>query len=483
MRPSDQLTPPPSSAQQAAIINTIAQQVRAGDLTAAKRNGDAFCIHVRDARAQAPVQFWLGVIAQRSGDPITALKHLELALPHDKHNPLLLEQAGLAYLQLGDLARAETHYRNALRIESRSGVTHYNLGVVLQQKRDLQGARRAFEAALTHQANLTPALINLANTCLQLGDSTNAEKNYRAALAIDAKFAEAHQGLASIYQRNRQYTEAEKHFVAALNANPALDDCRLDLAELQFNQGRKDAALESVNTVLVRNPVHTMAQFRLAQFQGKSDVAMPQQAVEKLYSSMAATFDEHLTVRLGYRIPNQLLSALQGWLDSFVATNARKPDVLDLGCGTGLFGLLVRPYAQRLLGVDLSQDMLELATKRNVYDTLTRADVTAYVAQQSTRADLIVATDVLIYVTPLKPLFAAANGTLNAGGLFAFSTETPVDLTEDYRLEATGRFSHHAGYVERLAAETGFTVSEKIETIIRTENNSPIRGFVFVLTK
>jgi predicted TPR repeat methyltransferase len=489
--PANAAAPPLTAAQQQALLSNIAQQVRLGDLVGAKQNCELYCARAVDpkadpkvdAKTQAPAQFWLGVIALRSRDPATARRHFELALPHDKRNAMWLEQSGLACLQLGDLDSAETHYRNALRIEPRAPVTHYNLGVVLQQKRDLAGARRAFETALMQQPKLVPALINLANTCLQLGEIAVAEKYYREALTADANLAEAHQGLASIYQRTRQLADAEKHFIAALNANPALDDCRLDLAELHFNQGRKDAAMDGVNAVLARNPAHELANFRLAQFQGKSDVAMPSQAVEKLYASMAATFDEHLTGRLGYRIPGLLMSALRGWLDDFVRMHARKPNVIDLGCGTGLFGILVRPYAGQLVGTDLSQDMLELASERHVYDQLSKQDVTHYLTLQTTKADLIVATDVLIYINPLKPLFTHASTTLSVEGLFAFSTETPADLIEDFRLESTGRFSHHAHYVERLAAETGFMVTEKIATVIRTENNAPIHGFVFVLKK
>ena len=37
---------------------------------------------------------------------------------------------------------------------------------------------------------------------------------------------------------------------------------------------------------------------------------------------------------------------------------SRSLDVLDAGCGTGLCGPLVAPYARRLVGVDLSEAML-----------------------------------------------------------------------------------------------------------------------------
>ena len=38
--------------------------------------------------------------------------------------------------------------------------------------------------------------------------------------------------------------------------------------------------------------------------------------------------------------------------------HAHRLDVLDAGCGTGLCGVLVAPFARRLTGVDLSEGML-----------------------------------------------------------------------------------------------------------------------------
>jgi predicted TPR repeat methyltransferase len=474
--------PPGASAAQA-LLATIAAQVHAGALIEAKRNCEHFCSQFSSPAQQAPAQFWLGVVAQRSGDFAAAIHHFDLALVHDKHNAQLLHQAGLAHYRLRDLARAETLYRQALRMEPRLAAAHYNLGVVLQEKRDLTAARRAFETALAHQPHLAPALTNLANTLLQMGETDTAETRYREALAVNPSVAEAHHGLGTVYQRRQQVANAERHFTKALQVNPALDDCRLDLAELYFSNGRKDAALQCVDAVLARNSAHELARFRRAQFMGDASAAMPQSVVEKLYSSMAATFDEHLTGRLGYRVPELLMAALADWFADFAKSYAHSPDVIDLGCGTGLFGMRVRPHAKHLAGVDLSKDMLALAAKRAVYDSLAHGDVVQFLQSHGDKADLIVATDVLIYITPLKPMFTAAAARLNAGGLFAFSTETPTDLAEDLRLEASGRFSHNASYIERLACETGFVIEQKIAAVIRTENNSPIRGYLFILRK
>ena len=66
-----------------------------------------------------------------------------------------------------------------------------------------------------------------------------------------------------------------------------------------------------------------------------------------------------------------------------VVEPTRALDVLDAGCGTGLCGPLVAPYARRLVGVDLSRGMLEQAREKNVYDELVKGELTAYLRDRT----------------------------------------------------------------------------------------------------
>ena len=61
--------------------------------------------------------------------------------------------------------------------------------------------------------------------------------------------------------------------------------------------------------------------------------------------------------KLSYRAPALVAAMLA---DSGVEPS-KSLDVLDAGCGTGLCGPLVAPYARRLVGVDLSARMLAQA--------------------------------------------------------------------------------------------------------------------------
>ena len=72
-------------------------------------------------------------------------------------------------------------------------------------------------------------------------------------------------------------------------------------------------------------------------------------------------------------------------------------DVLDAGCGTGLCGALVAPFARRLTGVDLSDGMLAHAKDKNVYHALVKAELTEYLRANREAFDLIVSADTLVY--------------------------------------------------------------------------------------
>ena len=65
---------------------------------------------------------------------------------------------------------------------------------------------------------------------------------------------------------------------------------------------------------------------------------------------------------------------------------SRSLDVLDAGCGTGLCGPLVAPYARRLVGVDLSERMLARAGDAERLRRAGQGELTAYLRDPPTRS-------------------------------------------------------------------------------------------------
>jgi len=159
-------------------------------------------------------------------------------------------------------------------------------------------------------------------------------------------------------------------------------------------------------------------------------------------------------------------------------------DVLDAGCGTGLCGAIVAPFARRLVGVDLSQGMLAHAKEKNVYHVLMKAELTEYLRNHSEAFDLIVSADTLVYFGDLNGIIAALAGALRPNGLVVFTLERAVGDSGgiDHRLELHGRYSHARTYVETLLTLSGLR-PEIIQADLRTEAGAPVPGLVIRAAK
>ncbi len=465
-------------------LDDVAAMIQRGDLDGARAQCERYFAAVDAAALRAPFHFYLGVIEQRGGNLEAGIKHFELALAQNRRNPAWLRQAASAHVSAHSIERAEHLYREALRIDPRDALSHYNFGILLQHKANWQGARRAFEAAIAHRPHFAEALVNLGNTLIELGESDSVEGCYRRALDINPQLVPALQGLGLVLSGRGIHAAAARAYEAIVEIDPSHVDAWLLLLDCRLAVGDHAGAIACAERVLAIAPkdssAETMARFKLAQLGGEDIATIPHAAITRLYTGMAGTFDTHLVQRLGYRIPTLVIDELRDWLTRFPGTHGKPPSVCDLGCGTGLFGQEVRRYAGRLIGVDLSASMLARAAAHGCYDELIESALEAFLTRATESFDLVTATDVLIYVGRLEELFARVAARLSPGGQFAFSIESPTDLDTDFTLLPSGRFAHHPRYIERLAADSGFISVKCLPTDIRNENGAPISGFVFV---
>ena len=121
--------------------------------------------------------------------------------------------------------------------------------------------------------------------------------------------------------------------------------------------------------------------------------------------------------------------------------------VLDLGCGLGYFAREARARgAQQVIGVDLSERMLEQARQRTADEAIifVRDSLETFAADPGA-FDLVVSSLALHYVADYPALVRRIAGWLVPGGRFAFSVEHPIFTAQgssDWYKDANGVALH-----------------------------------------
>jgi predicted TPR repeat methyltransferase len=303
-----------------------------------------------------------------------------------------------------------------------------------------------------------------------------AEAAFRRALAIDASFVHALSNLGDLCTRLGRSDEAAHYHCRAFVSGPLTHKPKRMLGIAYYTLNRIAEAAEVYRQWCIDEPNNPVARHLLAACSGEDVPSRAEDAfVEAIFDEYAENFDTKLVQNLGYRGPEYIAAALASQLSA-----ARTLEVLDAGCGTGLCGPVLSPYAVHLTGVDLSANMLARARARGGYDRLVKAELGEYLANQVQAFDLIVIADVLIYFGALEGVFAAARAALKDQGLLVFTIETHAADSQSppFVIRPSGRYGHDPRYVERVLVEHGFRVSSSTPVVLREEFTIPVAGLV-----
>lgn len=425
---------------------------------------------------------------------------------------IALNRAILAHQQ-NDLDTAERLYREVLRLQlAQPDAMHY-LGVLLHQRGRSDEAVELIEAALEITPNHPDAHNNLGNIHKECERPVEAEACYRRALAcapthynalgnlavalelqdrLDEAFeaytqwlrhapndARGHYLLGLFLRSHAQHVEhvaqAAECFRRAFELDPRLLRALESRGMALYALKRHDEARQVYRDWLAREPDNPVPRHMLAACGGAEAPPRADDAyVREVFDRFADNFDEQLLQNLDYRAPQVLVDALAAVLP----VPAGGLDVLDAGCGTGLCAPLLRPWARRLVGVDLSEGMLEMARRRGGYDELVAAELSGYLAQCRQTWDVIVSADTLVYFGDLAPVAAAARSALRAGGWFGFSLESGDDDANAVELTPSGRYRHGRRYLERALREAGFADVRVATDSLRKEGGQPVASWV-----
>jgi predicted TPR repeat methyltransferase len=287
--------------------------------------------------------------------------------------------------------------------------------------------------------------------------------------------ADRRAGYAEALAADREFTEAAEVLAQAMELVPGWAAGWANLGRYREETGDVAGAVEAWrrSAEFDADGIYGAALKLVAH--GAAVEAAGEAYVEALFDDYAPRFEHSLVDRLEYRAPRELMALIAE------VRVERGGTAYDLGCGTGLMGLELRPTVRRLEGVDLSEAMLAEARRKDVYDKLVKADLLAFLANVEP-AELVTATDVLNYTGPLPPVLLAVREKLAAGGLFAFSLELHDGL-EPVKLRNSLRYAHNGAAALAACLAAGFEVVAQRQTVLRRDRGEPVMGLLLVIRR
>ena len=420
----------------------------------------------------------------------------------------------------GDHAAAEAGYREHLKEFPADPSALHFLGLLRSHQGRNAEAVKLMVAALEIDSEYVDAWSNLGVAYFKERDFVRAEFCARKAIEIAPDFANAWANLGMTLRARNSCEEALVAWGRALDLQPGMRNIAISYGHLLYRLNRLAEAVEFYARWQSSAPDDPIPQHMLAAMGGAE---RPMRAsdgyVRATFDDFAESFDRNLE-ELGYRAPQLLFDTVtranglaqpptsrptspltngpappltngpappptNGPASPPTSGSAQLPkwDVLDVGCGTGLCGALWRPMSRRLVGVDLSPNMLSKAAARAVYDQLNCAELTEWLSTCGQRFDLAVAADVLCYFGDLSAAFDATRSVLLPGGCFACSLEAMPDsapVGEPFVLLPHGRYQHRRNYVEAMLSASGLELQSISTETLRYERQEPVIGLVVV---
>jgi predicted TPR repeat methyltransferase len=393
-------------------------------------------------------------------------------------HPDALHFLGMVRHQMGRSDEGIALINQAIEREPRFAGFHNNLGNIHMSHGRTEAATQAYERAVALNPEDADLHNNLGALYKVLDREAEAEAAYLQALALNARHINAYNNLGLLYAAQGDRPRAISHYTKALELMPGNEAARKLLATTYYSTGRIQDAAEVYRQWLESEPDHPMARHMYAACSGEG---VPQRAddvyVEQTFDRFAESFESVLNERLNYQAPqlcaNMLARQLPAPQHQFV--------MLDAGCGTGLCGPLMVPWAKQLAGVDLSRRMLDRAQAKGVYADLYKAELTEFLRLSPNQWDVVVSADTLCYFGDLCEVIKAAAASLKPGGTLVFTVEAlPDEVAAGHQIQPHGRYAHSRPHLIEALSRAELSLLDLEDVVLREEGGKPVQGYLVV---
>ena len=386
---------------------------------------------------------FLGLLHFDAGHPESAIELIQTSLEKDDRNTSALNNLGNILKLIGEPKKAFAAYVRAVELDHRHADAWKNINLLVRSCGN-------FDEILT----IMSEIVRLDP------ENPDAWHTY---------------GLALMFTGSKQ--EAANAFEKSLEVDPPTAPSAVWRARILSALGRSDLSQKHFERIVAADPGNEAARYHLAVVRGDKLEQAPEDYVKTHFDKFSESFD-HVLENLGYRAPELVA-------EDVIALARQKTgpfqDVVDLGCGTGLCGPLIRDHCVKLTGVDLSRGMMQKASELNVYDFLVEGELVSFLDYDlPTQFDLAVCVDTLCYIGNLRPFMKGLAGALKPGGILVASVEHLDDQSgPEFRVDSSGRYAHTPDYIRKCAEEASLAYIADRREVLRRELGKDVNGLVF----
>ena len=402
-----------------------------------------------------------------NGDVNDATQKLEMVVKNNPRNAEGHYALGVAYDKLGYTERAESEWREALRLQPSMLDAARSLALAAMH----QGDPATLEEASSQLIVLQPAspegyaLRALANTNRKrFGE---AEQDVRRAIAIAPQSAFGYAQLGNLKLVQKQYSEAIGAYQEALSRNPDSADALRGLMNTFVAQNQVDKAISAAHAQIAKSPANSSFYDLLgtALFLNKKDLAGAEAAFAKSVSLEKQNSDALLKLCQ--------VQAAKGAMDQAIAT--ARQGLTDNPRNVDLYILLGRFYESKsdwtqaetayrgALNINPQHPIASINLAKLMLQTGGNLDVALSLAQTAHRnlPNSPAITDTLAWVHYQKGAYQSAIGLL----------QEAISLQDKLRAPDNSELHYHLGMAYAKSGQTSLA-RQQLERAIRLNPKS-----------
>jgi cellulose synthase operon protein C len=246
---------------------------------AAKLNNEILKSNAHDIDALV----YKGQIQLRKNDTAGAIDSLQNALRNDPNNAVAHYQLGLAYQQQLDAARAESEWREAVRIRPDLTDAQRALAALELQRGDVDGLLATAQQIINAQPYSPDGFLLKGVAEIAGQNYSDAQQDAEQAMQRAPQSPAPYVELGNVQLAQKHHAEAEKFYQQALDKDPSSAEGLSGLMNTYFAQKEYDKAIAAANVQIAKSPKTSNFYDLLgtALFNGKKDLPGAEAALQK----------------------------------------------------------------------------------------------------------------------------------------------------------------------------------------------------------